>query len=246
MSDRDESYEVVLSNFILHYGEIKGRVIFEAWENKIRGQTRATIGGIREVELAEMGYNAYDFDRDILHANVSCDIRNIVFAPSGISGMGIGTRDYILSGPDNVYPSRDPAAEAEYRTRREEYQKHAAEINRQFAEQVAEKEEINRKAWLYLEETAGKEDYLTLIAGKTLEIPTCLGITFGVNCRGEIYYQKSTKIFKSNIEKSGQLRSGNLPMGDLVAAFIQWVKNNPQDLLDKWACGNITINDLTK
>lgn len=104
------------------------------------------------------------------------------------------------------------------------------------------------KANKFLEETIGKKNMDILKSGGRIGIKATSGWLYGMKSDGSIMKQKDSKlkIFKNSEVINGQLQSSTLPMDDLLASFYMWAKFKPDELEERWLCGNITIEDKTE
>lgn len=101
--------------------------------------------------------------------------------------------------------------------------------------------EVTDKAWKLLEQYMTPEQYFAFIEKADIELENVAGdFRLIINRSGKFTILEGAR-GKGIVAQSGNVRSYKYPLGDEIAAFIDWFNHRTKELIAQWGCGTYGI-----
>lgn len=101
--------------------------------------------------------------------------------------------------------------------------------------------EVTDKAWKLLEQFMTPEQYFAFMEKADIELENVAGdFRLIINRSGKFTILEGAR-GKGIVAQSGNVRSYKYPLGDEIAAFIDWFNHRTRELIAQWGCGTYGI-----
>jgi len=101
--------------------------------------------------------------------------------------------------------------------------------------------EVTEKAWKLLEQYMTPEQYFAFMEKAEIELENMAGdFRLIINRSGKFTILEGAR-GSGIVAQSGNVRSYKYPLGDEIAAFIDWFNHRTKELIAQWGCGTYGI-----
>jgi len=102
-------------------------------------------------------------------------------------------------------------------------------------------EHVEQKAWDLLKKYMTAEQYFAFMEGSTIELENQLeDCRLLINKSGDFTILQGPR-GAAITQASGRIHSYKYPLGDEIAAFLDWFNHRTKDLISNWQCGTYGI-----
>ena len=102
-------------------------------------------------------------------------------------------------------------------------------------------EEAKETAWLLLKDYMTKEQYKAFEEGQMIEVENSAKTHRLLLKRDGTFMALDGQRGEGFIIKDGRIKERRYPIGDEIAAFLDWFKYKTEELVQKWKCGKFSI-----
>ena len=102
-------------------------------------------------------------------------------------------------------------------------------------------EEVNETAWNLLEEYMTREQYLAFTEGEKIELQNKDKDHRLIIDKAGNFMLLQQKTGAGIVSSSGRIKSYDYPLGDEIAAFLDWFQYKTEELISQWNCGTYGI-----
>lgn len=102
-------------------------------------------------------------------------------------------------------------------------------------------DDVSKKAWKLLEEYMSSIQYFAFMEGNKIELQNKTNdFRLLIDKKGDFVILEG-KTGEGVVATSGRIKSYNYPLGDEIAAFLDWFKFKTKELISQWNCGTYGI-----
>jgi len=103
--------------------------------------------------------------------------------------------------------------------------------------------EVQEKAWELLKKYMTPEQHFAFMEGTNIELENKAGsFRLLINKRGDFTILQGS-VGAGIVASTGRIHSYDYPLGDEIAAFLDWFKHRTEELIAQWNCGTYGIKE---